>query len=160
MARKLYIDLEKCRACDSCQAPCSYFYHPFNDGIKYLREIAEFSTTCRQCEAAPCIHACPSEALERLDDGMIIRWNMRCVACNTCSFACPFGTILPELIRYEQSRCDYCIGRLDDGELPICVGGCGPGAIRFEDIDPDEKAHRYSIGDHLVVHAIPWHREA
>lgn len=160
MAQRLYIDLEKCRSCKNCQVPCSYLYHPFNDGIQYLREIAEFAATCRQCEAAPCIEVCPTEALEKMEDGVVVRWNMRCVACNSCSFACPFGTILPELINYAQSRCDYCLDRLSAGEVPVCVGGCEPGAIQYGDFHADEKKHMYSVGHYLVVHSIPWKREA
>lgn len=160
MTNRLYIDLEICRDCPECQTACSYFYHPFNRGIQYLREVAEFGATCRQCETAPCVTACPTEALERQDDGIVRRWNLRCVACNTCSFACPFGTILPELIRYPVSRCDFCIGRLAEGEAPVCVGGCAPGAIQYGAFEADPAQHRFLIGDHLVVRSIPWKKEA
>ncbi|MBN1781463.1 4Fe-4S binding protein [bacterium] len=160
MAKRLYIDLVKCRQCTDCQAKCSYYYHPFNDGICSLREIAEFGATCRQCEKAPCVTGCPTEALEKQENGVVKRYNMRCVACRTCAYACPFGTILPEVIPYAVSRCDYCIGRLKDGELPVCVGGCTEGAIEYGDFEPDEKAHRFLIGEHLVVHTVPWKKEA
>jgi len=159
MAKRLYIDLVKCRECASCEAKCSYYYHPFNDGICSLREIAEFGVTCRHCEKAPCITSCPTEALERTDSGVVKRFNMRCVACRSCAYACPFGTILPEVIPYAVSRCDFCIGRLKDGELPVCVGGCTEGAIEYGDFEPDAKAHRFLVGEHLVVHTVPWKKE-
>ena len=69
MAKKLYIDLEKCRECETCEVKCSYFYHPYNNGIIYLREIGEFATTCRKCEKAPCVASCPHDALEKQEDG-------------------------------------------------------------------------------------------
>ena len=159
MAKRLLIDLEICRSCDECKASCSYFYHPFNRGIQYLRELGEFTATCRHCDEAPCVKGCPREALEKQEDDVVKRFNMRCVACNTCSYACPFGTILPELIPYSVSRCDFCIDRLKDGEDPVCVGACDEGAIQYGEFEADPKEHRFSVGEHLIVHAIPWKKE-
>lgn len=159
MAKRLFIDLELCRKCNKCDVECSYYYHPFNSGVVYLREIAEFAATCRQCDEAPCVKGCPKDALEKQEDGVVKRYNMRCVACNSCSYACPFGTIIPELIPYATSRCDFCEGRLKDGENPVCVGGCEEGAIQYGDFEPDPKEHRFLVGEHLVVHSIPWKKE-
>ena len=159
MAKRLFIDLEECRKCDVCKAKCSYFYHPFNDGVQYLREIAEFSVTCRHCEEAPCIKSCPTDALEKLQDDIVHRYNMRCVACNTCSYACPFGTILPNIITYAVSRCDFCLGRLAEGEQPLCVGECSEGAIQYGEFEENPKEHRFSVGEHLIVHSILWKKE-
>lgn len=160
MAKRLFIDLEKCRQCETCKATCSYFYHPFNDGILHLRELAEFGATCRQCEKAPCVTACPTDALEKQKDGVVKRYNLRCVACRTCCYACPFGVILPELIPYAVSRCDFCIGRLAEGEVPICLGGCPEGAIQYGEFEADPKEKRFQVGEHLIVHTIPWKKEA
>jgi len=159
MAKRLYIDLEQCRKCETCKAECSYFYHPFNDGILYLREVAEFSATCRHCEKAPCVTGCPTDALEKQKDGIVKRYNLRCVACRTCCYACPFGTILPQVIPYAVSRCDFCIGRLKEGENPVCLAGCSEGAIQFGEFEPDPKANRFLVGEHLIVHSIPWKKE-
>ena len=159
MAKRLFIDLEICRKCEECEVACSYFYHPFNDGVLYLREIGEFAATCRHCEEAPCVNACPTDALEKQENGVVKRYNLRCVACKTCCFACPFGTILPEVIPYAVSRCDFCIDRLEEGEVPVCVGGCEKDAIQFGDFEPDFKAHRFLVGEHLVVHTVPWKKE-
>ena len=159
MTKRLFIDLEICRKCNKCEVACSYFYHPFNSGVIYLREIAEFAATCRHCDEAPCIRGCAAEALEKQEDGVVKRHNLRCVACNTCSYACPFGTIIPEIIPYATSRCDFCIGRLGEKEVPVCVGGCGEKAVQYGEFEPDLKDHRFAVGDHLVVHSIPWKKE-
>ena len=160
MAKRLFIDLVKCRQCEECKASCSYFYHPFNDGILHLREIAEFGATCRQCDKAPCVTACPTDALEKQNDGIVKRYNLRCVACRTCCYACPFGVILPEVIPYAVSRCDFCIGRLGESEEPTCLGGCPEGAIQYGEFEPDLKEKLFQIGEHLIVHIIPWKKEA
>jgi len=159
MAKRLFIDLELLRKKDDCEIKCSYFYHPFNSGVVYLREWAEFAVTCRQCENAPCVASCPMDALERQEDGILKRYNMRCVSCRSCSYACPFGTIVPELIPYAASRCDFCIGRLSGDEKPVCVTSSTDGAIQFGDFEADPKAHNYAVGDFLVVHSIPWKKE-
>jgi len=159
MAKKLFIDLELLRKSDNSEVKCSYYYHPFNSGVVYLREWAEFATTCRQCENAPCVTSCPADALEKQEDGILKRYNMRCVSCKTCSYACPFGTIVPELIPYTVSSCDFCIGRLQGDEAPECVGGVTEGAIQYGDFKPDPKANRFAVGEHLVVHSIPWKKE-
>lgn len=159
MAKRLFIDLELCRKCDDCKVACSYFYHPFNNGSVYLRELGEFAVTCRHCDEAPCVKGCPTDALEKQEDGIVKRYNLRCVACRTCSYACPFGTIVPELIPYAVSRCDFCTGRLKEGENPVCVDGCTENAIQYGEFEPDPEKHYFSVGEHLIVHATPWKKE-
>ena len=159
MAKRLFIDLEICRNCKNCEVACSYFYHPFNDGIRSMREIGEFAVTCRKCDDAPCVSSCPKDALEKGEDGIVKRYNMRCVSCKTCAYACPFGTILPELLPYAVSRCDYCLDRLGPDELPVCVGGCEDNAIQYGDFEEDTKSHQFKVGEHLIVHSRPWKKE-
>jgi Fe-S-cluster-containing dehydrogenase component len=153
----LFIDLDKCRNCRNCSAPCSYRLHPGNDGIAGLRETAEFAVICRHCADPPCVKACPSAALESGPDGVPVRHKLRCVACRSCSQACPFGSILPELMRIEPAVCDLCLGRLGDGESPACVEGCGEGSIMTGDFEPDApRSFVSAAGGHLIVRAIPW----
>lgn len=159
MSKRLYIDLDICRKCEDCTASCSYYYHPYNDGITYLREIAEFAAKCRKCEEAPCINSCPQDALEKQENNIIIRHNMRCISCKTCSFACPFGTILPELLPYAISKCDFCFDRISDNEVPVCVKGCTKKGLQYGDFEPDDNAFNFLVNEHLIVHAIPWKKE-
>jgi Fe-S-cluster-containing dehydrogenase component len=73
MAKKLYIDMTKCRECEECVVECVYDHHPVNRGLKSLLETASFQYTCRRCEDAPCIEVCPAEALERNSEGVVER---------------------------------------------------------------------------------------
>jgi Fe-S-cluster-containing hydrogenase component 2 len=150
---KLFIDLDICESCKECTAKCSYYYHPQNDGVISLREIATFSLVCRHCDQGTCILACPKDALERLDTGIVKRYNMRCISCKSCSFACPFGTIYPEIVPYISSICDYCQDRLD--EIPLCVRTCNKEeAIKFiEDVEEDKEKGIYKINENLYVHS-------
>jgi Fe-S-cluster-containing dehydrogenase component len=159
--KRLFIDLDMCDSCearDKCVAKCSYPYHPGNDGVTSLRELAAYAVVCRKCESGNCVNACPTEALEKDADGVLRRYNMRCVGCKSCSLACPFGTIYPEVIPYGLSRCDYCLGRIAPADDPLCVKTCPLGAIKWVEIEPDETKQLRQVGDHLIVKCDVWKR--
>jgi len=158
MAKRLLIDLEKCNKRQKPECNCSYFYHPFNDGVLNLREYATFATICRQCEEAPCVKSCPKDALEKQEEGVLRRYNARCVSCKSCVFACPFGTIVPEIVPYFASRCDGCIGRSDIKNPPVCTKTCPEGAIRFEDVEESKEKNIVFVGELLAVHCIQWRK--
>jgi Fe-S-cluster-containing dehydrogenase component len=150
--KRLFVDLEKLHRCEAVGADCSYYYHPENSGITRLREIGQFLYICRHCEEAPCVNACPKEAITRQDDGIIKRYTTRCISCKSCSLACPFGTIPLDTI----PQCDECIDR-SDKEEPVCVKTCSvPGAVKFIDVEESEKEDIYLVGRHVAVHAMPW----
>ena len=150
---KLLLDLDICEKCNECTAKCSYYYHPQNDGVIALRELATFSVVCRKCNEGTCVLSCPQDALERLDTGIVKRYNMRCISCKSCSYACPFGTIYPEVIPYLVSKCDYCGDRSQD--VPLCVKTCSKeGAIKVvEEIQEEPEKGIYKVTDNLYVHA-------
>jgi Fe-S-cluster-containing dehydrogenase component len=154
MAKRLFIDLEKCRKCKECPVTCSYYYHPGNNGVLALREFATYAVICRQCEEAGCVNACPKEALEKQEDGTLKRYNMRCVSCKSCGIACPFGTILPELLPFYNSACDYCLGRAQEAGTPDCVGSCPEKAIEFREVSEEPDKNIFLIGEHLAVYAV------
>lgn len=157
MSKKLYIDLEKCSECKSCDIDCDYFYHPSNSGVSSLRELATFTIVCRKCEDPACVRSCPKDALEKQKDGTIKRYNMRCISCKSCTIACPFGTIYPELVPYAFARCDLCLEKLKNGD-PKCVESCKEEGIKYIDIEADPLKDLYAIGDNIVVHTKVWNR--
>ena len=139
MGAKLVIDLAKCKLQGESSVRCSYKHHPENKGIDALLEMIRFSLICRKCEAAPCIEACPNDALEKVptendDAGVLKRANMLCTGCGTCAIACPFGTIYTDLIPFPSSVCDVCKGRLKPGEKPLCVRTCEDGSIDYKEV--------------------------
>ena len=158
MSKKLYIDLEKCAKCKDCDVDCDYFYHPSNKGVNSLRELATFTLVCRKCEDPACVRSCPKDALERQKEGTIKRYNMRCISCKSCTIACPFGTIYPELVPYAFARCDLCLERLKNGE-PKCVESCKEEGIKYMDIEADPEKDLYAIGDNIVVYTKVWNKE-
>ncbi len=155
MAKRLFIDLEALYRKGDIKVECSYYYHPDNDGTLALRELATYALICRQCELATCVESCPKEALEKQADGTLKRYNLRCIGCGSCGIACPFGTILPELIPYFASACDYCLGRVPEVDVPDCVKGSPDSdLIDYREVEEDAENGVYFIGDHLAVHAV------
>ena len=95
--KRLLIDLQACDHCYAEQGGCAVDC----GGLLSVREQATFELVCRRCAVASCVLACPFGALERTDDGIIKRHNMRCVSCKSCALACPFGVIPDEFVRHK-----------------------------------------------------------
>jgi len=155
--KRLFIDLEICNKCEECRACCEYFYHPQNNGVSSLREYAAFATICRHCEEAPCVNSCYHNALERVSDGHIKRYKLRCTSCKSCSLACPFGIILNDFIPYLDSRCDYCTAL--SGKLPKCIVSCPENAIEVKEVQEKPEENIYFVGERLAVHTLKWVKE-
>jgi Fe-S-cluster-containing dehydrogenase component len=154
--KRLLVDLEKLNSSEKVSSECSYYYNAKKSGVARLREIGQFLYICRHCEEAPCVNACPKEAIERQPDGIIKRHTMRCISCKSCSLACPFGTIPLDTIPYVIAQCDACVDR-SDKEEPVCVKTCSvAGAIKFIEAEESVKDDVYLVGKHVAVHALPW----
>jgi Fe-S-cluster-containing dehydrogenase component len=156
MSEKLVIDLKKCKSCTLCDVQCSYKHHPANNGINALLEKIRFALICRKCKTAPCIKACPRNALEKVDIGrgdeqVLKRADMLCTGCGTCAIACPFGTVYTELAAFVDDVCDLCRGRLKSNEKPLCVRTCSSGALDWQKIDVEENRDMTEVFDDVVV---------
>lgn len=158
--KRLYIDIPMLMESriDVTEIKCEYIYHQKNYGAFNLLEVAEFSVYCRQCKEAFCIDACPKEALEHQENGMIKRYNMRCVGCKSCILACPFGTIFPEVINYVTSKCDFCLNQLEQNPdyTPACVQTAPANSFMMKEIEENQKQNIFFIGNHLAVRAPSW----
>ncbi len=159
---RLFIDLDICSTeCKECVIKCSYFYHPFNNGIRSIIEIVTFALVCRRCENPHCVNSCPVEALEQQKDknNLLIRHNMRCISCKTCSHACPYGTIYPENVPYLVNTCDYCLDRRNTKEEPLCINSCPYRALSLKKAEDKLSENTYLVGDNIIVHSTHWIRE-
>jgi len=158
MAKRLLIDLDKCDECEKCSVECSYFYRPSmtDHGILTVREQATFALVCRRCEEPSCVAACKFEALERQEDGVLKRHNLRCVSCKCCSHACPFGTIYPETVPFYATQCDLCTASAV--AEPPCSPTCVKGAIEYREVDDSEEGISI-LSEGLAVRSATWIKE-
>ncbi len=153
--KKIYVDYEKCVACKACETACAIEQHPSHNlfgllgdkktqiNVRVLAvEHEAFPVSCRHCEPAWCMDACPSGAISRdSETGAVILNPDRCKACAMCAMVCPFDAIsFKETHRSKYGRdvaykCDLCNDRVRSHELPACVAACHSGALSFREHD-------------------------
>ncbi len=160
---RLFIDLDVCseHRCPECAVECSYDAHPGNNGVYSVAELATYALVCRRCEEPHCVMACPVGALEQQADKgrMLVRHNLLCIGCLSCSLACPYGTIYPELVPVRVHNCDFCLDRRSEDGQPLCVATCPHGALRLVRADLELDENTFRVGDRLIVHSTHWEQE-
>jgi len=154
MPKRVVLNLDVMRQNPDEEFRCVYLYHPLNDGVATLRELAAFEAFCRKCELACCIEACPKSALERDESGVVRRANLRCVGCMSCSRACPFGTIMEEALRFHAGGCDFCES-LGGDATPGCVEACESGALEYREVAEGEE-DVVLVGERMAVKGARW----
>ncbi len=134
MQGHLVVDEDHCTGCGSCMLACSLEkegkFSLFLSRIQVARneEKAQFTpAVCIQCSEAPCITACPVEALSRDETTGAIKLNRAlCTGCRQCVTACPYGGVQFDQTRDIPLICDLC------GGTPACVEACQlPHAITY-----------------------------
>jgi electron transport protein HydN len=137
-------DAEKCVGCQICEYVCSHNktgeFNTFRSRIRTVREhkILITAVACRTCEDAPCVIACPRDALTQDADTGVIRVDTaRCDGCAWCIEACDFGAISINPRTKLAEMCDLCE---DEEDGPQCVKWCPKDAL--EVTIPDRRAQR------------------
>jgi Fe-S-cluster-containing hydrogenase component 2 len=125
-------DPEKCVGCGICEYICSLekekVFNPLKARIRIVRihPVINMSMTCRLCEDAACVRACPRDALEQSEEnGVILIDEDKCDGCGWCIEACEFGTITIHPEKKVVIICDLCEGE------PKCVDWCPEEALEF-----------------------------
>jgi Fe-S-cluster-containing hydrogenase component 2 len=150
MTSALVIEPDKCTSCRLCELACSE-----RNGGRFRPSVARirvaihaddafyFPAVCVQCDDAPCIPACPTQALVRdATTGAVVVVAEKCDDCGECEPACPYGAI-----RCRDGRAEKC--ELCGGE-PECVKFCAPGALRFEPRATWPPAQRQAYLDRMM----------
>ncbi|OZI60486.1 4Fe-4S dicluster domain-containing protein [Bordetella genomosp. 11] len=169
----LVIDLNVCVGCHACVTSCkewntsgeagsladerAYDADPsgnfFNRVQTYeagefpLTDTIHFPKSCLHCEDPPCVPVCPTGAsYKRESDGLVLVDYDKCIGCNYCAWACPYGARELDPQRKEMTKCTLCSDRIDNQALPerdrkpACVLACPTSARLFGDIhDPDSE---------------------
>jgi len=126
---------DKCVGCRICEYVCSLqkdkVFNPTRSRIRVVRiyPTTNASLTCRLCEDAPCVIACPRKALTQSEEtGVILVDDDLCNGCGWCFEACDFGAITLDPEKKVVRICDLCVDR-EDG--PICVEWCPEEALEL-----------------------------
>jgi Fe-S-cluster-containing hydrogenase component 2 len=152
--KKLVVDLGKCTGCKSCQIICALTHESeANYNLARINISKDDSmglsapVPCAQCLDAPCVEACPVEAIV-LDTktGAKIIVDEECIMCEACVGACPFGAIslIEKGGQTKVIKCDLCHGD------PECVKHCEPGAIRYREAADMAEERSDALGDKLI----------
>ncbi len=157
------VDHSRCIGCHACTTACksenevpvgvTRTYVKYVDAGHFPRTRRAFQVTrCNQCEAAPCVTACPTSAMFRRPDGIVDFDKAACIGCKACIAACPYDAIFINPEDHSAEKCNFCAHRLDMGLEPACVVVCPTEAILVGDLnDPLAKVTEMVHEDALTV---------
>ena len=158
----MLIDLNKCTGCNACVIA----YKQENDlppkwgsmssGISFIRvegivlgeeypDLSIYYTPilCMHCADPPCMEACPTDAIYKRTDGLVLINPDMCQGCGECLKFCPYNTICMDSELGIARKCSLCMRLIDKGHLPACASACNAGAFIFGDLaDPKSKASK------------------
>ena len=178
MKRGLVIDLDTCVGCHACAVACKEWngasalggpspdYQPFGaepSGVWFNRvrhyeagdypdsKTVNMPMSCLHCEDAACVTVCPTGASYKREDGIVLVDPDKCMGCNYCAWACPYGARELDTDAGSMKKCTLCADRIDNQDLPeaerqpACVLACPTSARLFGDFDdPESEVSRVS----------------
>ena len=166
----LVIDLKRCIGCQTCTVACKSEHElQKGSGIRIETVGGPYRNTptgkypdlhmhflpipCMHCAQASCIDACPTEAIYRRDDGMVLLNEEKCSGCQDCVSACLYGALQFNPDKNVVFKCNLCVHRIEQGIDPFCVVCCEVGAIFFGDIgSPSSDVSRRIASKNAVVY--------
>jgi len=133
-----FVDPNRCIGCESCVQACSECETHKGHSMIHLERVDRYESpqtvpvVCMHCDSPTCAEVCPADAIKRTEDGVVqTARKPRCIACNNCVLACPFG--VPKMnTGYElMMKCDMCYDRTSEGKRPMCATVCPSQALFF-----------------------------
>ncbi len=164
----LVIDLDTCVGCHGCATACKQWntsgtIGPLSDTAPYgkdpdgawlnrirtfeveeqpVSKTVHFPMSCLHCEKADCVTVCPTGAsYKRDEDGIVLVDQDKCMGCNLCAWACPYGARELDPVQGVMKKCTLCVDRIYDENLPeaerkpACVLTCPTSSRLFGDFD-------------------------
>jgi carbon-monoxide dehydrogenase iron sulfur subunit len=136
------VDPGKCIGCGICEYACTVekgegVWNPLRSRIRVVRmaPVFNFALTCRGCDDAKCVKACPERALSQSEStGLLIIDQTKCKGCDWCVQACDHGGITIHSDTGKAIACDLCGGE------PKCVESCPEEALEI--VESDEAAEK------------------
>jgi Fe-S-cluster-containing dehydrogenase component len=171
----LVIDLDICVGCHACAVACKEWneggeFGPLPDENPYGKEplgvwfnrvhsyevdapaaqaamTVHFPRSCLHCETPACVTVCPTGAsYKRVEDGIVLVDEDKCIGCKLCSWACPYGAREYSEQRGVMQKCTLCVDRIYNESFdevdrqPACVMACPTRARHFGDLGDADSA--------------------
>jgi len=140
-----YFDPALCVKCHACEIACKS-WNEVEVGPRW-REVVKVtsgsfpevqamnvSMACMHCGDAPCLKACPVQAItKRAEDGIVTVDQDKCIGCGFCTWACPFNAPQLAAAAGKMEKCNFC--QTPGLERPVgmpraCEEVCPTGAIK------------------------------
>jgi Fe-S-cluster-containing dehydrogenase component len=137
-AAEFFIDPGRCIGCNACVQACTECgTHKGHSMIQldYVDRASSPQTVpvvCMHCDSPTCAEVCPADAIKRMGDGVVqTARKPRCIGCNNCVLACPFGVPKMNTGMNLMMKCDMCYDRTSVGKKPMCASVCPSQALLF-----------------------------
>ncbi|MBZ0283430.1 MAG: 4Fe-4S ferredoxin [Anaerolineae bacterium] len=135
---EFFIDSSRCIGCQACLQACSECDTHKGVSMIQLDFIDRSVSTqtapvvCMHCNSPTCSEVCPADAIKRTEDGIVqTALKPRCIACNNCVLACPFGVPKMHTGMNMMMKCDMCYDRTSVGLKPMCASVCPSQALYY-----------------------------
>jgi len=156
-----YVDIAACTGCKACQVACKDRSH-LPVGVNW-RRVFEYSggewikegelmvpgglftyfvsSACMHCEKPLCMDVCPTAAISKREDGIVLINPNKCIGCRYCQWACPYGAPQFNSDQGVMTKCDFCADLQVEGENPVCVDSCPYRALDYGTLDELREKH-------------------
>ena len=166
-----YFDASQCSGCKTCQVACKD-KHDLEVGMRWRNvfEVAggswqargnnwvsdihsyNLSLACNHCHNPICMTHCPNKAIFKNEEGLVLINEKRCMGCQYCSWACPYGALHLDTKKGKMTKCTLCADYLAQGKLPSCVAACPMRVLEVGEYDELVKKYPNHKQD---IHPLP-----
>jgi Fe-S-cluster-containing dehydrogenase component len=162
---EFFIDPSRCIGCNACVQACSECdtHKGFSmiqlDYIDRTNSPQTVPVVCMHCDSPTCAEVCPADAIKKTADGVVQSARKpRCIACNNCVLACPFGIPKMNTGMNLMMKCDMCYDRTSNGKKPMCASVCPSQALYFgtreeiEQMRPRSRpVNQFQFGSQMII---------
>jgi len=156
MAKQLgfYFNSNVCVGCKACQIACKDKNHlpvgviwrrvveygggswTARDGVLVPQGVFGYflSIACNHCEKPLCAEVCPTVAMHKDADGVVLIDANKCIGCRYCEWVCPYGAPQFNEAIGLMTKCNFCQDLVAAGQQPACVSSCPLHALDFGEI--------------------------
>ena len=155
-----WLDASSCSGCKACQVACQD-RHGLAPDVRWRRvyEVTgggwertgdawvssvfayNLSMACNHCERPICAEVCPTRAITKRADGLVLIDADRCMGCRYCEWSCPYGAPQYDAAAGVMTKCTFCVDELDAGRPPACVAACPLRVLDFGTVEALEARH-------------------